>query len=77
MNFALECFKDVATKDFSGYVAEGVTEQATFAMFPNEQLLFAVRPKVGRSQRTLHLDVDHVNKENLSMSSVFIGDQGD
>ena len=77
MSFALESFKDVATKDFSGYVAEGVTEQATFAMFPNEQLLFAVRPKVGRSQRTLHLDVDHVNKENLSMSSVFIGDQGD
>ena len=54
-------------------MAEGVTEQATFPMFPNEQLLFAARPNVGRSRRTLYLDVDHVNIENLSMSSVIRG----
>ena len=56
-------------------MAEGVTEQATFPieMFPNERLLFGMRPKVGRSRRTLYLDVDHVNIENLSMSSVIRG----
>ena len=54
-------------------MAEGVTEQATFPMFPNEQLLIAARPNVGRSRRTLYLDVDHVNIENLSISSVISG----
>ena len=48
--------KDIATKHFSGQ-AEGVTEQATFPIFPNERLLFGW-PKVCRSRRTLYLDVD-------------------
>ena len=51
LSFAREFFKDIATKHFSGQVAEGVTEQATFPMSPNEGLLFGMSP--GRSRRTL------------------------
>ena len=53
VSFAREFFKDIATKHFSGQVAEGVTEQAAFPMSPNERLLFGMWPKVGKSRRTL------------------------
>ena len=75
VSFAREFFKDIATKHFSGQVAEGVTEQATFPMSPNERLLFGMWPKVGKSRRTLYLDVDHVKKDNWLMSSVIHGDE--
>ena len=56
-------------------MAEGVTEQATFPieMFPNDRLFLGMWPKVCKSWRTLYLDVDHVKKDNLLMSSVIRG----